>query len=814
MWLSVLPLRTKKMPNPPVQSSRDALTVPDQPDSEVARRAADLGFTDMPPTEADELVGQTLNNTYVVESIIGEGGMGRVYRARHTRISQKQFALKVVRPEYTRNSEIIARFRREAEAAACVSNPNVVGVYDVGRTNEGWEYMVCDYLDGVDLAAHIEKVKRVSLETAVHIVSRVAEGLEAAHEAGVIHRDLKPHNIFLLRDKSGFIGSRPEIKVLDFGLSRFQDAGDTALTKTGVIMGTPAYMAPEQARGERVDSRADVYGAGAILYVALTGQPPFKDETIQLIVLQVLGKDPVRPRALNPDIPETLELVIQRAMAKNPDERYQTMAELRRALEPFLGEPKTVALLPGARSPMQTRSALGAEAHEVASARTRLVLFAVFAVAMVVFCLASAATGIELLTGKVTLTPTELGLLLLGIVGTSLTPAVLLILRVKSRVWDNNARVLEALERVRGPVLMGLIAYGLGGIAIRLFDDVVGRFAWQDVLALRDGVGWPGWNLLLPLIAFISAGATILRHRWVSGGTSNWRHFLLGGPYVTLSALVCGVVLYLGFQWRAQSSPAERGITLEPVVQVTPAAGSAEPAKPPAPKAPETLPAPPPTQGPVKRASADELVAAMSRGADGLLPLSERYPEDPAVLKPLILAFASRATTLADAMAVTQRLFAAAPEEILDPDLRFLIRRGAVTPGQSSKLAFELMTGHMGTSGLDLLYDLWLTSPKVSARAKEALEDPKNQAKFSPALAIAYDLRKAEACDAKLPLLERAGQLGDDRTIAILSPKATGTKKGCGRWKKQPCPAPCSKEAPAYLKAIKQITARKAAASP
>jgi hypothetical protein len=195
-----------------------------------------------------------------------------------------------------------------------------------------------------------------------------------------------------------------------------------------------------------------------------------------------------------------------------------------------------------------------------------------------------------------------------------------------------------------------------------------------------------------------------------------------------------------------------------------------------------------------------------------LLPLSERYPEDPAVLKPLIMAFASRATTLADAMAVTQRLFTAAPEATLDNDLRFLIRRGAATPGQSSKLAFELMTDHMGTTGLDLLYDIWLTNPKVSARAKEALDDPKIQAKFSPALAIAYDLRKAEACDAKLPLLERAGQLGDDRSAAILSPKATGTKKGCGRWRRQPCPAPCSKEAPEYLKAIKQIAARKAPA--
>ncbi len=768
-------------------------------------------WTGIPAAEDDELIGQTLNDTYVVESIIGEGGMGRVYRARHTRIHQKQFALKVVRPEFTRNAEVLARFRREAEAAACVSNPYVVGVYDVGRTAQGWEYMVCDYLDGIDLAAHIERVRRVSIESAVHIALRVCEGLEAAHEAGVIHRDLKPHNIFLLRDSTGHISARPDIRVLDFGLSRFQDAGDTALTKTGVIMGTPAYMAPEQARGERVDVRADVYGAGAILYVALTGQPPFKDETVQLIVLQVLGKEPVRPRALNPEIPENLELVIQRAMAKNPDERYPNMTELRRALEPFAGE-MALARPNSGRSPMPTRGALEAEAHEVGSARTRLVLFAIFGVAMVIASLASAATGIELLTGKLTLTRTELGLLLLGIVGTSLTPALLLIRRFKKKVWDNNARVLEALESVRAPVLVGLISYGLGGVAVRLFDDVVGRFAWQQLLGIGAGVGWPGWNLLLPLVAFVTAGATVLRRRWLQGGISAWRHFLLGGPYVALVGALCGTVLYFGFQWRAHT-PAERpSVSAEPAaVQALASEPQQQPTKQPA--AP-TLSEPPPkpkAEAPIKRASAEELVAAVSKGADGLLPLSERYPHDPAVLKPLIMAFASRATTLADAMAVTRRLFAVAPAEILDPDLRILIRKGAATPGQTSKLAFELMTDHMGAAGYDLLYDLWLTSPKLSERAKKLLDDPKHRANFSPALAIAYDLRQAESCEAKLPLLERAGQLGDDRSLAILSPKATGTKRGCGRWKRNPCPAPCAKEAVEYLKAIKQISARQRA---
>jgi serine/threonine-protein kinase len=221
---------------------RDAATVPD---SAVTDASSDGAWQGPPVADDDELVGTTFNDTYVVEGVIGEGGMGRVYRARHTRIAQKQFAIKVVRPELTRNTEVLARFRREAEAAACISNPNVVGVYDVGSTSEGWNYLVCEYLDGVDLAAHIEKVKRVDVATAVHIAYNVCDGLAAAHRQGVIHRDLKPHNVFLVRDQDGFMTAHPSIKLLDFGLSRFQDTGETDLTKTGVIMGTPAYMAPQ-----------------------------------------------------------------------------------------------------------------------------------------------------------------------------------------------------------------------------------------------------------------------------------------------------------------------------------------------------------------------------------------------------------------------------------------------------------------------------------------------------------------------------------------------------------------------------------------
>ncbi|HEV8247746.1 MAG TPA: serine/threonine-protein kinase, partial [Polyangiaceae bacterium] len=279
----------------------------------------DQSWGGLPAEGEDELIGKNLNDTYVVESVLGEGGMGRVYRARHTRIAQKRFAIKVLRPEFTRNREVLLRFRREAEAAACISHPNVVGVYDVDTTEEGFAYLVCEFLEGIDLAEMIQRSKRVDVPTAVHVVVQVCRALEAAHERGVVHRDLKPHNVFLLAETSGAISPRPTIKVLDFGLSRFMDSDDTQLTRTGMIMGTPAYMAPEQAAAKPVDFRADIYGAGAILYASLTGNPPFVAEHVQGVVMAVLTEEPKNARELNPAIPENLELVLQRAMAKNPD---------------------------------------------------------------------------------------------------------------------------------------------------------------------------------------------------------------------------------------------------------------------------------------------------------------------------------------------------------------------------------------------------------------------------------------------------------------------------------------------------------------
>jgi hypothetical protein len=210
----------------------------------------------------------------------------------------------------------------------------------------------------------------------------------------------------------------------------------------------------------------------------------------------------------------------------------------------------------------------------------------------------------------------------------------------------------------------------------------------------------------------------------------------------------------------------------------------------------------------VKKAPTLELAQANIKGIAGLLPLSERYPEDPEVLRPLLYLLASRATGLSDSMSVAVRLLRVSPEDAFTSDLRYLIRKATLAPGEASKTAFNILAEHLGSVGPDILYDLWLNEPKVSKTAEQLLLSREVQQKFSPALAIAIELRNAKSCAARLPLLERAAGLGDKRSIAVLFPLSSGSKRGCGKWKRSACPPTCAEEARAYLQAIGKILER------
>ena len=278
-------------------------------------------------------IGDVVAGKYRIESVIGEGGMGAVFAATHT-VTEKRVALKWMRPDLVGQHGAVQRFMREAQAAGRLNHPNVVDIYDIGE-HEGSPFLVMEYLQGEPLGAALERAL-LSPQQVVRYLLPAMRGVSAAHAKGVVHRDLKPDNIFLCKNADG---SYREPKVLDFGISKVTSIDgqlNPRLTRTGAVMGTPYYMSPEQLRdAAEIDERTDVYAFGVILYEALTGRVPFDAENYSALILEIATATPKRPRALRPEIPDGLERVVLKAMARSPDDRYANVAGLGHALEPY-----------------------------------------------------------------------------------------------------------------------------------------------------------------------------------------------------------------------------------------------------------------------------------------------------------------------------------------------------------------------------------------------------------------------------------------------------------------------------------------------
>jgi serine/threonine-protein kinase len=278
-------------------------------------------------------VGDIVAGKYRIESVIGEGGMGAVFAATHT-VTEKRVALKWMRPDLVGQHGAVQRFMREAQAAGRLNHPNVVDIYDIGE-HEGSPFLVMEYLQGEPLGAALER-SLLSPQQVVRYLIPAMRGVSAAHARGVVHRDLKPDNIFLCKNADG---SDREPKVLDFGISKVTSADgalNPRLTRTGAVMGTPYYMSPEQLRdAAEIDERTDVYAFGVILYEALTGRVPFDAENYSALILEIATGTPKRPRQLRAEIPEGLERIVLKAMARDPDDRYANVEGLGRALEPY-----------------------------------------------------------------------------------------------------------------------------------------------------------------------------------------------------------------------------------------------------------------------------------------------------------------------------------------------------------------------------------------------------------------------------------------------------------------------------------------------
>lgn len=275
--------------------------------------------------------GQVVAERYRILEVLGEGGMGTVYKVEHVQIG-KPMAMKVLRTELAQDQDVLRRFHREAEAASKLSHPSTVHVFDFGRSEAGRMYLVMEYVDGQDLGQLIDDEGALPFERVARIFAQVAGSIANAHKAGIIHRDLKPENIMLTEGPDGEVA-----KVLDFGLAKIRESGRfTSLTEAGSIIGTPYYMSPEQIRGLELDGRADVYSLGAVMYNAVVGKPPFDAENPVGILTKHLTERLVPPSQRVSELPEEANRIIVKAMQKDVGERYANARALRDDLRQHL----------------------------------------------------------------------------------------------------------------------------------------------------------------------------------------------------------------------------------------------------------------------------------------------------------------------------------------------------------------------------------------------------------------------------------------------------------------------------------------------
>ncbi len=295
------------------------------------RPGAIVAAMDPAPSPSEIAVGATLAETYEVTRLIGRGGMGAVWEARHVRLPGKRVAVKVLLGAAAGDREAYARFRRESEIASQIGHPNIVAVHDFNVLPSGTPYLVLEFLEGEDLAARLSR-GRIPLDEALGLLRQIGSALAAAHRADVVHRDLKPANVYLCpTDESGVLGTR--VKVLDFGISKIRGS-QTVQTQDSILLGTPQYMSPEQASGKNaeIDQRTDVFALGAIAYEMLSGQPAFSGANLVAVVFRVVYEPSPSLRAVEPGLPESVVAAIDRALAKDPAARFPDVASFVSAL--------------------------------------------------------------------------------------------------------------------------------------------------------------------------------------------------------------------------------------------------------------------------------------------------------------------------------------------------------------------------------------------------------------------------------------------------------------------------------------------------
>ena len=475
--------------------------------------------------DVDPLIGKLLGETYQIIRVVGEGGMGKVYEARHLRLKERRFAVKTLHSDLATNNEIVARFMREAESASSLSHPNVVDVFDVHHLPDGTPYFVGEFVEGEELANFVTTRGPLAPRMAAAVGRQVCRALSAAHARGIVHRDMKPENIMILKSSIDAVAAGEvyavTVKVLDFGISKAAGSDRTHLTRTGIIMGTPSYMSPEQARGKPVDLRADVYSTGAVLYFALTGRRPFDSDDPTSTISMVLTQDPPRPRSIDARIPEALELIVQKAMAKEPRDRYQTMSELEKALAVFedggrfamerlhqnvvsdpphdlVARSSTHRAFELAKKMFATSTPPPGQSATLARvSRPTITMASAVLGAWLVGGTTAALAGLVRVLHDGEITLTECVLLVVGCLFAAATPIALYVLHVRKVIWPNSVRALQLATDLKRTATAALVTYGGLSIIARIGHTVL----WRSSRGLASG--W--WDIGLFAISVLAA---------------------------------------------------------------------------------------------------------------------------------------------------------------------------------------------------------------------------------------------------------------------------------------------------------------------
>ncbi len=296
-----------------------------------------------------DLVGQVVADRYHVVKKLGEGGMGQVYLAEHVKMGRRS-AIKVMNPSMVHDPDAVARFNREASNASRITHPNVCAIYDFGETPEGLIYLAMEYIEGEALTDLLEREGALKVPRAVHIFRQVADALQAAHDLGIVHRDLKPDNIMLTKNKGG----ADVVKVVDFGIAKAVSGDESGqkVTKTGLVVGTPEFMSPEQLSGDKLDGRSDLYSLALVFYKMLAGELPFKADTVQETMIKRLTDEPAKLAATRPDLPfpAGLQEVLDNALARTPVDRYQTVTKFAQDAASITGVGSATVAVPATRS--------------------------------------------------------------------------------------------------------------------------------------------------------------------------------------------------------------------------------------------------------------------------------------------------------------------------------------------------------------------------------------------------------------------------------------------------------------------------------